>query len=188
MATGGGFCFRLGGGLGEYAMSEEPSQKTGRLYDHRWQILIYKPAYTENEDGTKDRDPEHDIAMDVSRLRCVFKAQYSVDTAIGLCTLTVYNMNAATEKEIIEEGFQIALYGGYQEGQYGEIFVGDIVQIFSQSRGWRRLPAGNYRSQGRDNTLSKLRQGLSGCQQSAPGRTQKFGGQFRHEIQGGGDE
>ncbi|MGP1470061.1 MAG: hypothetical protein ACTTJE_00545 [Schwartzia sp. (in: firmicutes)] len=111
-------------------MSEEPSQKTGRLYGRRWQVLIYKPAYTENEDGTKDRDPEHDIAMDVSRLRCVFKAQYSVDTAISLCTLTIYNMNAATEKEVIEEGFQIAIYGGYKEGQYGEIFIGDIVQVF----------------------------------------------------------
>ena len=47
-----------------------------------------------------------------------------------LCTLVVYNMNAATEGSILTEGFQIHIEGGYQEGQYGEIFTGDIVQIF----------------------------------------------------------
>jgi hypothetical protein len=38
-------------------------------------------------------------------------------------------MNAATEKEVIDEAFQIAIYGGYEQGQYGEIFTGDIVQV-----------------------------------------------------------
>jgi hypothetical protein len=38
-------------------------------------------------------------------------------------------MNAATEGEIINEAFQISVYGGYEQGQYGEIFTGDIVQV-----------------------------------------------------------
>ncbi len=108
--------------------------RRGRLYGRRWQVLIFKPAYTEKTDAdgntTKERDPDHDVQIDVSDLRCVFKTKASIDTIAQTCTLVVYNMNAATEKEIIEEGFQIAIFGGYDEGQYGQVYIGDVVQIF----------------------------------------------------------
>lgn len=104
--------------------------RQGRLYGRKWQILIYKPAYKKNDAGQDVRDPENDVQMDVSRLRCVFKTKADINTMCQLGTLAVYNMNAKTEKEVIIEGFQIAIYAGYQEGQYGEIFTGDIIQIF----------------------------------------------------------
>lgn len=114
---------------------EEPVQKEkrrGRLYGRKWKISIYKPSYKKDEDGnvTEERDPEHDTEMDVSLLKCEFQTKTTTETAVQVCTLVVYNMNAATEKEVIEEGFQISIFGGYTEGQYGEIFTGDIVQIF----------------------------------------------------------
>ena len=101
----------------------------GMLYGRKWRITIYKPAYKENEDGQKERDPENDTEMDVSNLRCIFKCSYINATAASVGTLVVYNMNAATEKSVIEEGFQFSVYGGYEHGQYGEIFTGDIVQV-----------------------------------------------------------
>ena len=108
--------------------------RRGRLYGRKWQVLIFKPAYTEKTDEkgntTKEKDPKHDVEIDVSSLRCVFKTKAVLGTIAQTCTLVVYNMNAATEKEIIEEGFQIAIYGGYDEGQYGQIYIGDIVQIY----------------------------------------------------------
>lgn len=107
-----------------------PATRAGRLYGRKWQILIYKPAYKQGEDGKQERDPEHDVAMDVSLLKCEFAAKSTTETAASICTLAVYNMNAATEKEVIEEGFRIDIYGGYQEGQYGLIYTGDIVQVF----------------------------------------------------------
>ena len=101
----------------------------GLLYRRKWQILIYKPAYKTGKDGKKERDPEHDIEMNVSDLKCTFKCSYTNGTALTAGTLVIYNMNVATEKEIITEAFQIAIYGGYEQGQYGEIFTGDIVQV-----------------------------------------------------------
>lgn len=109
----------------------------GRLYMRKWKIVIFKPAYkTEtvtNKEGITSsitsRDTEKDIAVDVSLLRCVFKTNATVQTQAAVCTLEVYNMNSAAEGDIIREGFQISIEGGYQEGQYGEIFTGDIVQV-----------------------------------------------------------
>ena len=103
--------------------------KFGILYGRKWQILIYKPAYKEGEDGKKERDPEHDTEINVSDLKCSFKCSYTNNVCLTVGTLVVYNMNAATEKGIIDEAFQIAIYGGYEQGQFGEIFTGDIVQV-----------------------------------------------------------
>lgn len=111
-------------------MSEQPETKKNRQYLRKWKITIYKPAYITNEDGQQERDPEHDVEMDVSQLRCVFKVQMHETSAFTLGTLVVYNMSITTEKEVIEEGFQIRIEGGYQDAQYGEIFTGDILQIF----------------------------------------------------------
>lgn len=116
--------------MSDEAKNEQPEVKTGRQYIRKWRITIYKPAYQQNENGQQERDPEHDIEMDVSQLRCVFRTEHKADTAITMGTLVVYNMNIATEKSVIETGFQISIYGGYQEGQYWEIFTGDVVQIF----------------------------------------------------------
>jgi len=109
-------------------------ERSGRLYGRKWKVTIYKPAYktTKSADGTSSitaEDPEHSTAVDVSLLRCVFKVEAAIETQVAVCTLEVYNMNAATEGEIIREGFQISIEGGYEEGQYGEIFTGDIVQV-----------------------------------------------------------
>lgn len=106
-------------------MDEAQKEVSGRLYGRKWKIVIYKPAYKED----KTRDTENDIAMDVSLLRCVFKTQHSNETAATICTLEVYNMNADTEAEVIKAGFQISIEAGYEEGQYGEIFTGDVVQV-----------------------------------------------------------
>jgi hypothetical protein len=110
--------------------TKEPQERKGRLYGRKWKIQIFKPAYKQDENGQTVRDEEHDTAIDVSALRCTFQTKQNIESAAVLCTLVVYNMNAATEGSILTEGFKISIEGGYQEGQYGEIFVGDIVQVF----------------------------------------------------------
>lgn len=111
---------------------DEGGTRKGRLYGRKWKITIYKPAYQKDEEGnqTDEFDLEHDTEMDVSLLKCEFQTKATTETAVQIGTLVVYNMNAASEKEVIEEGFQISIFGGYEEGQYGEIFTGDIVQVF----------------------------------------------------------
>ncbi|WP_371378940.1 hypothetical protein [Sporomusa aerivorans] len=112
-------------------MAEE---RSGRLYGRKWKVTIYKKAYKtiKSDDGSSSittEDTEHSIAVDVSLLRCVFKVEETYETHVAVCTLEVYNMNATAEDGIIKEGFQVSIEGGYDEGQYGEIFTGDIVQI-----------------------------------------------------------
>ncbi len=111
-------------------MAEEKTQgpaEFGVLYGRKWQIKIYKPAYTDAE--KTQRDPDHDVGIDVSELKCVFKCKFDMNTALSVGTLVVYNLSAETEAGIIKEGFQFSVYGGYEKGQYGEIFTGDIVQV-----------------------------------------------------------
>lgn len=111
-------------------MPDKENKVQGILYGRKWKISIYKPSYTTNENGEKVRDEDNDTEMDVSLLRCLFKTSYSMETpASQIGTLIVYNMNAATEKATIEEGFQIRVEGGYEQGQYGHIFTGDIIQV-----------------------------------------------------------
>lgn len=110
------------------------NERTGRLYGRKWKVTIYKPAYktTTSDDATSSittEDTEHSTAVDVSLLRCVFKVEAAIETQVAICTLEVYNMNPTTEGDIIREGFQVSIEGGYEEGQYGEIFTGDIVQV-----------------------------------------------------------
>lgn len=110
--------------------NEAIQQRSARQYMRKWKITIFKPAYTKDKDGNTIRDKEHDTAVDVSLLKCVFRTEQKYETPVTLCTLTVYNMNAKAEGDIIREGFQISIEAGYQEAQYGEIFTGDIVQVF----------------------------------------------------------
>ena len=95
------------------AQGGETGEKFGILYGRKWQIKIFK----------------EDTSLDVSDLKCVFKATYNMGTALSVGTLTVYNMNAQTEAAVITEGFEISIFGGYEQGQYGEIYTGRIVQV-----------------------------------------------------------
>lgn len=109
-------------------------ERRGRLYGRKWKITIYKKAYKtiKNADGSSaitTEETERSTAVDVSLLRCVFKVEAAIETQVAICTLEVYNMNPTAEGDIIREGFQVSIEGGYEEGQYGEIFTGDIVQV-----------------------------------------------------------
>ena len=112
----------------------QPSgQKNGPLYGRKWKIRIYKPSYIDEvgtpEADSTEVDTAHAQELDVSLLRCVFKCQFQHNTGAALGTLIVYNLNARTEAEVIAEGFQISIFAGYEMGQYGEIFTGDIIQV-----------------------------------------------------------
>ena len=121
--------------VGSKESKTKATEQTARkLYGRKWKIEIFKPAYKKEKqkDGTTKsiRDPEHDTSIDVSLLRCIFSIKHKVDTFLTQCSLVVYNLNAVTEGSVLTEGFQIRIEGGYVEGQYGELFTGDIVQCF----------------------------------------------------------
>lgn len=129
--VGGGFGGGISGqGGGNVTGTDGKTLRPATLYGRKWSVLIYKRAYKKDKDGKTVRDEEHDISIDCSLLRCVWHTEHKINTYVTLCSLIVYNLNAVTEGSILEDGFQISIQGGYQQGQYGEIFTGDIIQTF----------------------------------------------------------
>ncbi|TRY23684.1 hypothetical protein FOI68_20685 [Brevibacillus sp. LEMMJ03] len=89
------------------------SQRYGNvLYGRRYRVLVA------NSKGT---------ALDVSQLRCTFDVQKTMMQP-QFSTVTIYNLSAETENQIINEGDTIILEAGYEGEQYGLIFRGDVVQ------------------------------------------------------------
>ena len=112
------------------------AESAGILYGRKWLIQVFKPnnsTVKENDKGGSGAGnttgTNSDIALDVSDLRCIFTAKYDFNAFVSIGTLVIYNLSQKTEKAIIEEGFQISIQAGYEKGQYGEIFTGDIIQV-----------------------------------------------------------
>ena len=66
-------------------------------------------------------------ALDVSDLRCVFVCEKSLNDTPNYSQITIYNMNQQTISSI-KAGDRVVLEAGYEGGNYGMIFTGDIVQ------------------------------------------------------------
>jgi hypothetical protein len=66
-------------------------------------------------------------ALDVSDLRCTFKIEKGYQ-AINFAQISIYNLSAKTDEQIIKRGMRVIVNAGYQNGSYGKIFDGDIFQ------------------------------------------------------------
>lgn len=107
---------------------------SNHLWMRKWKILV--------------TDKQDNEALNVSDLRVVFSIKRSREAA-NFATVEIYNLTAATEKKIIEEGDRIIIEAGYegylttdaagniseqkdkdgntQEKQYGKIFDGQVI-------------------------------------------------------------
>lgn len=70
-------------------------------------------------------------AFDVSNLRCVFSCEKSMDETPNYSQITVYNLKADTIASI-KAGDTVILEAGYENGNYGMIFTGQIVQPYTK--------------------------------------------------------
>lgn len=93
---------------------ENSLTKGNILWGRKYRVLVTNP------NGT---------ALDVSQLRCTFRASKTVTMQANLSEVVIYNLNANTENTIITEGNEIIIEAGYEgEAQYGVIFRGQIIQ------------------------------------------------------------
>lgn len=67
--------------------------------------------------------------IDVSDMRCKFEIKKQWAQQPNMSTLTIYNLSANTENAIIQGADSIRIEAGYDEGPYGEIFSGNIIQF-----------------------------------------------------------
>lgn len=90
------------------------SQKNGNvLYGRRYRVMV---------------SSKKGAALDVSQLRCMFDIRKTLTPQPNFSTVTIYNLNAETENQIINEGDTVIVEAGYEGEQYGLIFRGDVVQ------------------------------------------------------------
>jgi hypothetical protein len=101
-----------------------------QIYKHASSAIQY-PQFSSTvasqqamQDFTKPQST--DQIIDVSQLRCTFSAQHYALYYPNICNITIYNLNAETENQIIQEGYRLVLQAGYSNNP-GEIFDGDIL-------------------------------------------------------------
>ncbi len=65
--------------------------------------------------------------LDVSALRCTFMIEKSVNETPNYSEITIYNLAASTVSQI-QAGDEVILEAGYEDGNFGMIFSGEVVQ------------------------------------------------------------
>lgn len=68
-------------------------------------------------------------SLDVSNLRCTFNIEKSVNETPNFSEIVIYNLAASTVAQI-KAGQTVILEAGYEGGNFGMIFTGQIVQPF----------------------------------------------------------
>ena len=68
--------------------------------------------------------------IDVSDLRCTFSCEKSMTATPNFSQITIYNLNQDTIASI-KAGDTVLLEAGYEGGNYGMIFTGQIVQPYT---------------------------------------------------------
>lgn len=72
--------------------------------------------------------------IDVSALRCLFSCEKAMTATPNFSQITIYNLNQDTISSI-QAGDTVVLEAGYEGGNFGMIFTGQIVQPYTQKEG-----------------------------------------------------
>ena len=95
-----------------------------KVYTHTAPPSASTKTETYNQEFATEKDT--DLVLDVSDLRCVFNVRRVALYYPNQALVTIYNLNASTEKSIIEEGYRIIIEAGYPSN-YGQIFDGTVL-------------------------------------------------------------
>ena len=68
--------------------------------------------------------------FDVSNLRCTFKIEKQVDETPNYSEVAIYNLAYSTVA-LIKPGATVTIEAGYENGNFGSIFTGQVVQPYS---------------------------------------------------------
>jgi len=71
-------------------------------------------------------------ALDVSDLRCTFNIIKTIQMEPNSSEISIYNLNAKTENQIMMYGKRVTVEAGYEGTQFGLIFDGDILQTIRE--------------------------------------------------------
>jgi len=89
------------------------SQPSNILFGRRYRVIV------SNKNG---------VGLDVSKLRCTFNIQKTMQMQANYSTVTIYNLSAQSENKLITEGNRVVIEAGYEGEQYGCIYDGTVIQ------------------------------------------------------------
>lgn len=77
-----------------------------------------------------------DVGLEITGLRCTFSIQKAVSDAPDYSVVTIYNPSEKMKGEGASNGDTVILEAGYKDGNYGMIFMGQVVQttLFRESQ------------------------------------------------------
>jgi hypothetical protein len=67
------------------------------------------------------------VAFDVSELHCIFNIEKNTN-AINYADIEIYNLDPQFEQLVIRQGARVVVEAGYENGECGVIFDGDVIQ------------------------------------------------------------
>jgi hypothetical protein len=117
----------LGGDIGElatlpntnYQIVPESQVKGNILYGRKWRVFV------------ADKDTGA-TAIDVSDLHVTFKIYKLLIMQPLFSQIVIYNLSPQTENAIIQEGYRVVIDAGYEGGQFGTIFDGNVTQVIRE--------------------------------------------------------
>lgn len=86
-----------------------------------------KAVYKEVEETVTETVAREENALDLSNLRIVFTCEKSTTDTPNYSVISIYNMSQKSISSI-KAGDKVVLEAGYENGNYGMIFTGQIVQ------------------------------------------------------------
>jgi hypothetical protein len=100
-----------------YQVVKNSEKKKDQLFGRRYRITV------------TDSDNK---GVDVSELRCTFNITKTIQMQPNTSEISIYNLNAKTENEILMNGKRVTIEAGYEGSQFGLIFDGDILQTIRE--------------------------------------------------------
>jgi hypothetical protein len=93
-------------------------------YGRKWKILV------ELNDGKFIGDEHEGTSIDFSDFKVTFNCAHDIQNSLQTATVTIYNLNAETERLILSQGIRVYIEAGYVNPKlYGRIHYGNIRQV-----------------------------------------------------------
>jgi hypothetical protein len=92
-------------------------------FGRKYRVLI--AGNTANKEGKI-------TAIDVSQLRVTFEIEKTYRSRANYAYIAIYNLWESTESDLVKNGSRVIVEAGYDNGIYGTIFDGDIIQFIRE--------------------------------------------------------
>jgi hypothetical protein len=96
------------------------------LYGRKWSITIAMPPPTGSTQAPALVVSSSDF--EPGALRVVFKCEKFFWSTLWFGEVEIYNLNPPTQNTVLTQGMAVQLQAGYVNGNYGQIFTGNLFQ------------------------------------------------------------